>query len=699
MIKTNMKEIGIVLLSSIPLALLLSLFSETIFNNLKALTDIIQEKPLMTILSYLSILGLALLNHSIRKLINNQIIQILSLSLCLGLFINYIKNGFTEDEWWNFLYILAYYLIYIGFIFLGRLFNHRHRILKNTEKILKIFSQNKTEEQRYPFLLDEPLDTIHESKISKEDLSLLKNKLLATKGSSQSFVLGIIGAWGSGKTSLGKQLHNSLGNKHSKECSTIWFEPWKFKGENSVQDSLIEHLASKLPAQSSALKEYGDLLKHEAIPAFIKFFIDLVHHSNSEGKFEELKESLEKHGKQIYIFIDDLDRLDAKEILDIFKLIRSTLSLQQLSYVLIYDKSHIESVLESSTSQKNDSRNFLDKIVQVEYYIPSKGRMSEYYTKRFFRQFDKSSNGKPNRTDNENLFQVSEYEYEILEILKKNLESNLEEESRNFKRIFDAHIFTIRDLKRLINNFLISINTIREDWKGEFEKAGHNTLSETKKYEVYFQFLLEIMKTKYPEAYDRFYFKDSGFLVQPKTCHDELYNICSTGTVQGQKHMLDNYVQEFSKMKLSELLNTIFGRNILSSRLAQLNEDIKEHENNRSRSLKDLEKQIAKVDGESRFQVFYTEKGYFENIQDYNEHKNSYINLETYLLVKPYPDGSFPNPRETDAYETERLDNQLYLLLGLRFEKFANENGFLCHTAHYDKYFGKMQNPKNKNQP
>jgi hypothetical protein len=675
--KKSLKILFNNLLALIFFALIFSMFSETISSNFKTLTDIIKEKPLISILSYLSILSLALSSHSIKKLIDNRIIHILNSSLCLSFFINYLSNGFTEDEWWNFLYVLAYYLIYMVFVFLGRLIDNRNHVPQKKAK----------EEQEYPFLLDEPLDTKHESKINEDDLSKLKNKLLATKGISQSFVLGIIGAWGSGKTTLGKELHDNLENKHSEECSPIWFEPWKFKGENSVQDSLIDHLSSKLPAQERAiLKEYGDLLKHEAIPAFLKFFIDLVNHSNSEDKFEKLKKSLEKHGKQIYIFIDDLDRLDAKEILEVFKLIRSTLSLPQLSYVLIYDKSHIESVLESSASQKNDSRNFLDKIVQVEYYMPSKGRMSEYYAERFFKQFDKNSNSEPNTTDEENIFKVSEYEYEILEILKKNLESNLEEESTNFKRIFDSHILTIRDLKRLINNFLITINTIRKDWEKEFEKPGHNTLSETKKYEVYFQFLLEIMKTKYPEVYDRFYFKDSGFLIQPRTCHDELYNICSTGTVQGQKHMLDNYVQEFSKIKLNELLDTVFGRNILSNRLAQLNEDITKYKNNnQTRSLQDLEGEIAKVDGKPKFKIVYdTETRNFRN------NNGGYFQRpgNTYLLIRSHPDGSFPDYISTGEYKADDLHDQIYLLLGLRFEKFANENGFLCHTAHYNKYFG-----------
>ena len=245
--KKELKSLFNNLLALIFFALIFSMFSETIFNNF----EILREKPLITILSYLSILSLALINHSIKKLIDNRIIHILNSSLCLSFFINYLSNGFTEDEGWNFLYVLAYYLIYMVFFFLGRLIDNRNHVPQKKTK----------EEQEYPFLLDEPLNTKHESKISEDDLSKLKNKLLATKGISQSFVLGIIGAWGSGKTTLGKELHDNLENKHSEECSSIWFEPWKFKGENSVQDSLIDHLSSKLPTQSSVLKEYGDLLK------------------------------------------------------------------------------------------------------------------------------------------------------------------------------------------------------------------------------------------------------------------------------------------------------------------------------------------------------------------------------------------------------------------------------------------------------
>ena len=571
------------------------MFSEAIFSNFDTLTDIIKEKPLISILSYLSILSLALINHSTRRLIYNLVISTLHLSLCFGLFINYILNNFTEDEWWNFLYVLAYSLIYMVFVVLGRLIDDRNYVLQKKTK----------EEQEYPFLLDEPLGTKHESKISEDDLSKLKNKLLATKGFSQSFVLGIIGAWGSGKTTLGKELHDNLENKHSKECSPIWFEPWKFKGENSVQDSLIDHLSSKLPAQSSVLKEYGDLLKHEAIPAFLKFFIDLVNHSNSESKFEELKESLEKHSKQIYIFIDDLDRLDAKEILDVFKLIRSTLSLPQLSYVLIYDKSHIESVLESSTSQKNDSRNFLDKIVQVEYYIPSKGQMSDYFAEEFFNEFESKWSSGESRILNhlKSLLELDSKDGWIL-----STEYLIPAQTR-FRKIFNRHILTIRDLKRLINNFRITIMITRQDWQ--------TNDTEPSPYEIIFQFLLEILKTKYPKIYDVFYYAEASVLESSPSYHKRLYNQIPSGTLE------DQYINQYSKKNQSailELITELFGSNC--------REDL-------GRNLK--------------------------------------------------PKGA--NRVNIAAVESERM-----ITIGKEFEKFADENRFLCHTAHYKKYFGINKN-------
>lgn len=595
------------LLALIFFALIFSMFSETIFSNFKTLTDIIKEKPLISILSYLSILSLALSSHSIRKLIYNPVISTLHLSLCFGLFINYILNNFTEKEWRNFRCIFLYCLIYIISFLLFKLLENKNVLKKLicnqvTLMLHKYFQKNKiVKKELAPFLLDEPLDTKHESKISEDDLSKLKNKLLATKGISQSFVLGIIGAWGSGKTTLGKELHDNLENKHSEECSPIWFEPWKFKGENSVQDSLIEHLSSKLPAQSSVLKEYGDLLKHEAIPAFLKFFIDLVNHSNSERKFEELKKSLEKHGKQIYIFIDDLDRLDAKEILDVFKLIRSTLSLPQLSYVLIYDKSHIESVLESSSSQKNDSRNFLDKIVQVEYYIPSKGRMSDYYAEEFFGEFESK---------------LSSGESKILNHLKSLLDKDeltfsteyLTAATNRFRKIFNRHILTIRDLKRLINNFRITIMITRQDWQ--------TNDTEPSPYEIIFQFLLEILKTKYPKIYDVFYYAEASVLESSPSYHKRLYNQIPSGTLE------DQYINQYSKKNQSailELITELFGSNC--------REDLG------------------------------------RNLKQKMAHN---INREM---------------------ESERM-----IIIGKEFEEFANENRFLCHTAHYKKYFGINKN-------
>jgi hypothetical protein len=321
--------------------------------------------------------------------------------------------------------------------------------------------------------------------------------------------------------------------------------------------------------------------------------------------------------------------------------------------------------------------------------MPSKGRMSDYYVKEFFNKFKKDYDldQTSSSTCTENHFLVSTYEHQILEILKVNLEDNLKEESKNFKHIFDAHILTIRDLKRLINNFLISINTIRKGWKEEFEKAGHNTLSETKKYEVYFQFLLEILKTKYPEVYDRFYYKDSDFVTQPQSYHDELYNTRASAGEDNIK--TDKYKQQSTQTKLSYLIAAIFGRNVLHGKFRpELDKNMEEYENNKTISLEDIKGEIAKVDGKPIFKVIYTENGSLEQ-GNYNERELVNYNEKRYFLIKPSTDGSFPDPCQIVDYEVHDINNQQERLLGLRFEKFAYENGFLCHTEHYDKYFGR----------
>lgn len=526
--------------------------------------------------------------------------------------------------------------LFILFALLIGLFIERCKFSAQQKTIKKETSAFPTDEplEHSTFLTDEPLKQ-EDSESKKPDIDCILKKLKGTKTTSQAFAIGITGAWGSGKTSFANSLSSNLD-----ETNSLWFEPWKFRGVANVQDSLFNELIDHFKKNNKYdlafdTEAYERLLNHDGIPVYLKFifnFLKLFKNDSEPDIQEKFKKSL--GDEKIYIFIDDLDRLDATEILEVFKLVRSTLSISNLVYILIYDKAHIQSVLEKEVTEGN-AKNFLDKIIQTEYHVPSKGLMSDYFTKSFAKNF----------AENENF---SDYEKAVVKVLVANLENGLgEQESKNFQDIFNTHILTIRDLKRLINSFLVTVN-LRYSIDGEAVNAESKVADASKTqyldgkvYEIYFQFLLEILKARYPAVYDKLYFKNPDFVNLPLTYHASLLNSTQT---EGERES----VQKYGSSSLNRLLDSLFGRYLLNQEMAKLTEDLKN-----ANGLDDLKDEtFTLADNVTEFKIMRS-----NGLWQIDGQSNG---------------GLGPNEKNR--------------LLGYRFEKFARKNEFLCHQSHYAKY-------------
>jgi hypothetical protein len=528
-------------------------------------------------------------------------------------------------------------------------------------KCFNYFSQQITIKKASTFLTDEPLKQ-EDSEVDKPAIDCILKKLKGTKTTSQAFAIGITGAWGSGKTSFANSLSSRLN-----ETNSLWFEPWKFRGVANVQDSLFKELIDHFKKNNKYdlafdTEAYERLLNHDGIPVYLKFFFNFLKLFKNDSEPDIQKKFKKSLGdEKIYIFIDDLDRLDATEILEVFKLVRSTLSISNLVYILIYDKAHIQSVLEKEVTEGN-AKNFLDKIIQTEYHIPSKGLMSAYFTKSFAEDFKNNRN-------------FSDYEKAVVEVLVNNLENDLSsdttisghsiftKETYNFETIFNSHIFTIRDLKRLVNNFLLTSNTIRKNnWQVLFNQTQD---LKTKKYEIYFQFLLEILKAKYPDIYDKLYFSDPNW----KISADNL-SISNIKMLDPAKELInsvkllaehaaiatDEYLKILNKESFKKLFSELFVRHLFPYDVQKkLGLDLKE-----PNEIKDLKDKINTDDGSS-----FT----FQNDSKGNQHK---VILDD-------------DPTKVETISHENVYGGVAYIY--RFEQFAKENGFLCHQDHYDKYF------------
>lgn len=202
---------------------------------------------------------------------------------------------------------------------------------------------------------------------------------------SEGCVVGIMGPWGSGKTSLINLIRRELGS--SDGAPVLDFNPWLFSGAEQLVESFFRELAAQLRMKKGRLSDiaaeveaYGDLLAPLGMIPVVGAWFGMVR--TAATGFRKLQErrrgsvtdqraklaaALEKLEQRIVVVVDDIDRLQTNEIRDIFKLVRLTASFPKIVYVLAFDRKRIEDAL---TETGIDGRSYLEKIVQISVDIP-----------------------------------------------------------------------------------------------------------------------------------------------------------------------------------------------------------------------------------------------------------------------------------------------------------------------------------------
>jgi predicted KAP-like P-loop ATPase len=204
----------------------------------------------------------------------------------------------------------------------------------------------------------------------------------ATKGA----VVGVLGPWGSGKTSIINLLRVELAEPPA--ITVLDFNPWMFSGADQLVESFFTELAAqlrmgpgKLKGVADAPQAYGEVVaplrflpvlgpwieRFRGATKAMKAVYDLRKRGVAAGR-SELTTKLEDLDAPIIVVIDDIDRLRTSEIRDIFKLVRLTASFPNVVYILAFDRARVEAALEEDGLP---GRDYLEKIVQVIYDIPA----------------------------------------------------------------------------------------------------------------------------------------------------------------------------------------------------------------------------------------------------------------------------------------------------------------------------------------
>lgn len=209
----------------------------------------------------------------------------------------------------------------------------------------------------------------------REEAEALAEKIFQTDTSRGAFTLGLTAPWGAGKTSFMLVMKEYLERQHDEKIIVIEFNPWRYRKAPNLTQIFFEELSRALAPYNSALSSgfirYVDLLLAKDSNPWLQLASRLLpQESNAKSTGEQydfLTREISKLGRKIFIFIDDVDRLEGEELVELFALVRNSSSFPCMSYTLAYDKEYVASQLKGSFDQ--DTYRYMEKILQEEYAL------------------------------------------------------------------------------------------------------------------------------------------------------------------------------------------------------------------------------------------------------------------------------------------------------------------------------------------
>lgn len=300
---------------------------------------------------------------------------------------------------------------------------------------------------------DRPISNIAEDRFGRNLLAEILAKQIKQASPEDSFVIGLIGAWGSGKTSTLNMLESHLVDETH---VVVKFNPWYFSGTEQLIQIFFEELLDELNKYPDKFTKVGELLSKYSdalkpikyIPVFGPHAEQALEAIKAAGEFityktkgkkgigdvkEDIKQALIDSKKRIIVFIDDIDRLEAEEVREILRLVRLVGDFPSVTYVLAYDDEQIQKSLKSINI---DSKNYLEKIVQVTCHVP---KLREVELAKFLAEG-------------------------IEGILKEN---NISYNHDELVNLFNPHIRNLfgtpRDVKRYLSGIQLSIISLHEE--------------------------------------------------------------------------------------------------------------------------------------------------------------------------------------------------------------------------------------------
>lgn len=246
-------------------------------------------------------------------------------------------------------------------------------------------------------------------------------QIITNPKSQTPFTISIFGSWGSGKSTLINYIYDKLKEKRNNlEFFRIKFNPWIYSKEenllvpllHTIQDSLDEDPKNRF---TESVKKIGSVLTRLGATLLLKTVsanqitlediekqeqMYMNQHQRAKSIIRNLRKELQNiideitdSGKagRVVLFIDDLDRCEPDQIIQLLESIKLFLDLTNCFFILALDEDIVHRGVQLKYAdfkfeedRKNRiGREYLDKMIQLPLYLyPLSENQVEDYIKK-----------------------------------------------------------------------------------------------------------------------------------------------------------------------------------------------------------------------------------------------------------------------------------------------------------------------------
>jgi hypothetical protein len=247
-----------------------------------------------------------------------------------------------------------------------------------------------------------PLESDPDEPISKDDEDILDriavvDSLVRAVASDCVPVIGLVGAYGDGKTSVLNLLSTALENRG---VLVVRFSTWLPLNEETLVSTLLNSILKALQAKLFIPEVKGRLIELTrtlcaVLPRVPHSVKDLFEKPSQSAQIAELTAILSRVPVRVAVLLDDMDRMHRGELDATLKLIRGVPNFPTMTYVCAFDPDALVQTLRPDTSATNQSEalRFLEKFFPDQIPLPKieEALLTVEFEKRFFAICDRGN--------------------------------------------------------------------------------------------------------------------------------------------------------------------------------------------------------------------------------------------------------------------------------------------------------------------